>query len=59
MSEWASEWISFDMSRAGLVELSAALEPAFAKLTPELQNFANEIRSMTQKTVVEESWLDA
>ena len=62
MSLWASEQISFDMSRGGLLELSRILEPVFTGLSPEGQNFANEIRSMVQKAPAakqeEPSWLD-
>lgn len=50
------------MSREGLVQLSAILEETFATVTPELQNFTNEIRSMVQKAPTakqEEAWLDA
>lgn len=50
------------MSRAGLLDLSAILEDDFGGLSPELQNFANEIRGMAQRAPAakeqEVSWLD-
>lgn len=58
MSEFGH--IHFDMSRQGLVELSALLEPQFETLSPELQNFTNEIRGMCERApeIKEPSWLD-
>lgn len=52
--------INFDMSRNGLVELSAILEPLFDGSSDELKNFTNEIRGMVQRApaVKETSWLD-
>lgn len=52
--------IRFDMSRDGLIGLSEFLESRLHILTPELLNFANEIRAMAQKApaVKEAEWLD-
>lgn len=52
--------IHFDMSRDGLVLLSRILESHYETETPELQNFANEIRNMVERApeVKESSWLD-
>lgn len=57
------EEIRFDMSREGLVELSAILEMEFSTSSEELQNFANEIRNKVQRAPAaavkqESSWLD-
>lgn len=56
------EEIRFDMSRDGLVELSAILEMEFSTSSEELQNFANEIRNKVQRAPAavkqESSWLD-
>lgn len=53
--------IRFDMSRNGLIELSAILEPLYDRSTEEMQNFINEIRNHVQRApaVQESSWLDA
>jgi hypothetical protein len=61
---WTFSWISFDMSRDGLKELSAILEPTFMSQSEEFKNFSNEIRNMVQRAPVakpfvkEPSWLD-
>lgn len=49
------------MSRSGLVELSAILEPIFQAQSPEVKNFTNEIRGMVERAAAvkqEDSWLD-
>lgn len=53
--------IHFDMSRNGLIELSAKLEHEFDYFSEELKNFTNEIRGMVQRAPAakETSWLDA
>jgi hypothetical protein len=67
MNEWAYKWISFDMSREGLLELDQILEAHRAEhiVTDELHNFHNEIVSMLERNSAqgtkseESSWLDA
>lgn len=66
MSEWAYKWISFDMSREGLIYLESLLDSQRQKamLTDELQNFHNEIQNMLERQGFlaarqESSWLDA
>lgn len=54
--------LPFEISREGLTELSAILEPLFDQCGPEVQNYINEVRNTLQRmppvVTQEESWLD-